>query len=617
MCGIAGYSAGFGNGNFIFQIGHRGPDGHGVYYGNTFTLLHTRLSIIDLSENGKQPLFNEERSLAIVCNGEIFNYKTLNERLIREGHVFSSGSDSETILHLFESEGRNMHKVLEQLIGMFAFSILDLKTDELWVVRDRLGIKPLYFHHNQEKFAFCSEVEPLVKSGLVECTIDESSVYEYFLLGSVPGPNTWYKEVKSLEPGHFLHWKNNELQISKYWGLAFATNLVRTEAEWIQKTAELFGQIVKEHLVADVPVGCFLSAGIDSSLVSFHSVQADARLTAFTAGFSGKSVDESLESMNIAKILGVNHKIFDIKEDFFTGIQNHFEFMDQPFGIASGLNLSRISQLAGNSVKVVLSGDGGDELFAGYDRHLPFYEPEKLKYIPKALRRKVIGFLARMTKKKSIQELKCYLNKPDYLKYLDRVKVLPESEALDWVHPDFRKMVDLNRYNNMVKDYWGELKNADLTHKMLYVDLKTSLVDEMMTKTDRFTLHRGLEGRVPFLDHRFVEFAFTMPTSYKIRQGHGKWILRKLVEKHYGTEIAFRNKTGFSSPIKDLMKQDIYTQTSIEAALENLQKAPFLNQDLLKTLGINKAYSDRHPETIFGLLALDVFINHKLQVTLE
>ncbi|GHB31422.1 asparagine synthase (glutamine-hydrolyzing) [Mongoliitalea lutea] len=615
MCGIAGFTSNLIDSFSDFLIQHRGKDGAGHFENEKVTLFHTRLSIIDLSANGIQPLYNEDKTLAIICNGEVYNYQEIRELLLNEGHQFSSNSDSEVILHLYEHFEKDKKKTVEKLIGMFAFAIWDATCDELWLVRDRLGIKPLYYYFNGQNLGFCSEINPLVKALKIEHDLDETSVFEYFLFGSVPEPNTWFKSIKALEPGNFLVFNAGEVNIEQYWDVQYLPDFRKTEKQWLSELEKQLLEIIGDHLVADVPVGCFLSAGIDSSLITYFSAKNDQKVTAFTLGFPGEVQDESEASKILAENLQIPHELHFLKNDFFSGFERHYQSIDQPFGIASGLNLSRVSELASKKVKVVLSGDGGDELFAGYDRHRPFYEPRSLRFVPVKLRCPVVNFLSNTVKIENFKKLDWYYKRPDYLKYADRYIVNSEIVALNLLSPDLQSKVDVNRYKARLEKIWNKLPNADLIHKMLYTDIKTTLVHEMLFKSDRFTMHNGIEGRVPLLDHRLVEFSFTMPASFKIKDGVGKWILRKLVELKLGGAIANRKKTGFSSPINSLLESDLKTQVTIDQAMELLEQIPFLNKRVIAEIKDVSEYKKLHPDFLFSLVALANFHSKNISIS--
>lgn len=613
MCGIAGFVKTSQTvntksivDNLVNSLKHRGPDGSGVFENEYVALVHTRLSIIDLSEAGSQPLFNEDKSIALICNGEIYNYQQIRNDLINKGHIFSSSSDSEVILHLYEEMNGDLALVLNKLIGMFSFSLWDDKKKQLFIARDRIGIKPLYYSQAEGQFGFASEVAPLVKADFFQVTTDPTSIYEYFLLGSVPEPNTWYSQIKALAPGHYGMYNQGNFSLHKYWELSIQTNSRFSSSIEVSEAAEvLLKEIVTDHLIADVPVGTFLSAGIDSTLITYYSGQIQKGIHSFSAAFPGEPEDESIIAANTALEIGASHQSFNINTDFFNSFDLHFSNMDQPFGISSSLSLSRISSLAKTQVKVVLSGDGADELMGGYTRHLPFYDPPVLKGIPKKARIFLLAGLGKTLGRKSLKEASEYLKISEHELYQERYQIQAEKECLEFLLPSIRSQVDTSRYKNRVREIWNEYSGTELLNRMLYLDLKTSLVDEMLTKVDRMTMNQGLEARVPFLDHRFVEFSFSVPEKFKRDDQWGKLPLRLLVEKYFGKKLAYREKTGFNSPLRKMLIEDEATREFFLKQLDSLKEYEIVDIDHIK----RKFHSEEglDPSLAFCLVALNSF----------
>ncbi len=616
MCGIAGFikSKRLLNSSLIIDnlassLNHRGPDGFGVFENDDLALVHTRLSIIDLSEKGIQPLKNEDNTLVLICNGEIYNYQKIRSDLIEKGHQFHSSSDSEVILHLYAELGGDFESVLNKLVGMFSFSLYDVNKRKLFIARDRIGIKPLYYYLEGENFSFASEVRPLAICGLMNVTTDPTSVFEYFLLGSVPEPNSWFNEIKALPPGYYGLWENGQLKLKKYWQVPLEINPEFKSVEDVSEASEsLLKEIVSDHLIADVPVGTFLSAGIDSSLISCFAAEKESGIHSFSAAFPGEPEDESEIAANTAKIIGATHETFDIDTDFFSSLDAHYGNIDQPFGISSALSLSRISSLAKTKVKVVLSGDGADELMCGYDRHIPFYNPPILQRFPNPIRSSILNFSGTLLGIKSLKDASTYLQISDSIKYFDRYMVNEEEECLSILSPSIRPFVDRERYKRRIQNIWDEFSGEELLTNMLYLDLKTTLVDEMLTKVDRMTMNQGLEARVPFLDHRFVEFSFSISEKYKRDEKWGKLPLRYMVKKYFDQELAFRKKTGFNSPLKSMLLNDHATKSLYQNKINSLKNSNLLDSDKLSLI-LNAAEDDINPSLAFGLVALESFLS--------
>ncbi len=617
MCGIAGFAKNTQLKDsrqvidkLVASLNHRGPDGSGFFENESIALVHTRLSIIDLSEKGNQPLFNEDRSLVLICNGEIYNYQEIRSGLIKKGHTFSSSSDSEVILHLYEELEGNPEKILNGLTGMFAFALWDCKKEKLIIARDRVGIKPMFYSLAEGKFGFASEVAPLANAGLFSVHPDPTSLFEYFLLGSIPEPNSWYSEIKTLPPAHYGVWEGGNFEIRKFYNLPETLNHhYKSALEVAEEAEELLKGIVSEHLISDVPVGTFLSAGIDSSLISHYAGEQQKGIHSFSAAFPGEPEDESKIAAQTAQKIGASHDSFVIDTDFFHDFDQYYGNMDQPFGISSALSLSRISSIAKTKVKVVLSGDGADELMGGYGRHVPFYNPPLLKGLPKPVRSFIFKGVGKGLGRDSLVKAADYLKISDSEKYLNRYQILQEQECLELIHPDIRKQVDISRYKNRLETVWNEYSGEEMLNKMLYLDLKTSLVDEMLTKVDRMTMSQGLEARVPFLDHRFVEFCFSIPEKFKRNEKWGKLPLRLLVQKHFGDDLAFREKTGFNSPLKKMLSEDKLTKNLFFDKLNSLGKSGMMDIDKITQKFGRSNPSHIDPSLAFGIVTLSYFLD--------
>jgi asparagine synthase (glutamine-hydrolysing) len=535
------------------------------------------LSIIDLSPEGNQPLYNEDKSLVLVCNGEIYNYEVLRRLLTEKGHQFSSHSDSEVILHLYEEYRDQPEEVVNALNGMFAFALWDVNKKRLFIARDRVGIKPLYFSVSSNHLIFSSEVSSIVATGIVDETLDITSLYEYFLLGSVPGPNTFYEHIKCLEAGNFAIVEGEDVQFKQYWDVPLGVKHWKSADEVADAVDDLLTTIVKEHLAADVPVGSFLSAGIDSSLITAIAVQHHPGIHTFTASFPGEGEDEGEIANATANVLKTSHHSYELTTNFFLDFDTQFKDIDQPFAIPSALSLGRISYVAKKEVKVVLSGDGADELFAGYWRHKTPDVPNFLKPIPSALHDTVISLGVLLTGNEKLKRLREHrtVKMEDWI--LSQVKVCEPRAIRSFFSDEVWKDVDTERYLNRIRDLLKKRKGEDSVNQQLYIDVKTTLVDEMLTKCDRMTMINGIEGRVPFLDHRLVELAFSIPGTYKKSGDVGKLPLRKLLEKRLGKELAYRKKTGFNSPLRKWLSKDKQTIAFVLEKVAEVRRMKYFN----------------------------------------
>jgi asparagine synthase (glutamine-hydrolysing) len=583
MCGIAGIFE-FGRGavadarlleRMTQLIAHRGPDDSGLVLRGSVGLGHRRLSIIDLSAAGHQPMASEDGAVWITYNGECYNYGELGHRLRGRGHRFRSASDTEVLLHLYLEQGE---RFLEAIDGMFALAIWDECKQQLLLARDRLGIKPLYYFADREHLIFASEMKSLLADPRLPTDIDPAALGEYFHLLSSPDPNCILRGVRKLLPGHYLTVSRDGATEHRYWDLTIAPDPGRSFEADCEAFDRLFTASVRSHMVADVPVGAFLSGGADSSaIVCAASEQAGTPIETFSITFPGLAeFDESPYAAAVARHCGADHHEFNLTPNLIEAIDRVVWHADEPFAISSGFALYFLAKHARERVKVVLSGDGGDEVFAGYVwRHRDFAELPDLaiaaasrlgaaadalgpisQLVPETLRRRLgqaSGWEGRY-----LRSFTCFQR--DELPEL----LLPDAvagigEALG--HSVLRRL--------------DETAGHEQLSRKLYADIKTTLVSEMLTKVDRMTMAHGLEARVPFLDHRLVEWAFTVPARHKLHNGEGKRLVKKGFEDRLPREILYRPKHGFNVPLglwirhelHDFVRDTLTSQSLIERGL--------------------------------------------------
>lgn len=596
MCGIAG-KVGYTNSItkdelFLMLPGirHRGPDGVGYFLDNNMGLLHARLSIIDTSNQANQPLYNENKTLVVICNGEIYNHLSLRQDLEKKGHRFHCQSDSEVLLHLYEEHRDQPERMLNLLKGMFAFALYDIQRAELFLARDRFGIKPLYYSIDAAGFCFASEIKSLVgiRPGLV-LDVDYTSLYEYYQFLSIPEPNTIFRSVKALPAGHYAYVRRGHLTINEWYALDKAINTEKFSdfSDFSLQLCKKLEQTVEEHLIADVPIGSFLSAGIDSTMVThFASAHSNSSFTCISAGFLGEPEDESVIANDTATKMGVRHHTFSLKGGFFDDADLIIKHFDQPFAVSSAFSLFRISQLASREMKVVLTGDGGDEIFAGYDyKYKPFYLPAVVMNTPAVLRSMVGYILGALPSKKMkglVQQFKLTLAE----RFLNRCRVLSEDEALKLIPLDKRSTLHKDRFLRFVTDAFERSKYFSELHQLLYVDLSTFLKSEMLYKVDRMTMANELEGRVPFLDHELVELAFSAQPDFLCDGELGKLPLRNWVSAHY-PGLGSRPKTGFNTPLNRLLQEDAGSRNKAIKLMDALR-----GSELIQESELNKVTDD-------------------------
>ena len=565
----------------------RGPDAQGTWVHNNVAIGHRRLSIIDLSAEGNQPLWNEDESIALICNGEIYNYQELTKELIQKGHHFRSKSDSEVLIHLYEEFLDKPELFLQSVRGMFALAIWDQNRQRLLLARDRLGIKPLYVEHSPNKIRFSSLVSSFLNVPGNHYSIDYDSVYEYLRLLTIPEPNTMLNEVKALAPGTLLIHEPQKKQEFCYWSLPeTALGIKRQEEadEWIH---ESFDEAIGLHLNSDVPLGSFLSAGVDSSIVTIQAAKQSS-VTAFTATFPNEMENEEKDAKKTAQHFGISHQTLALDQGFLSGLRDTIPVMDQPLALGSALSLFQISNRASNEVKVVLSGDGGDEILAGYDhRHIPLYQPPIIGSFPARLQ-KNLGHLMYFFSDKilgnenSLTKIGNYCKQNFVERYLNRgVYVQNSLNVQQQLAPCHRGGINQRRYLERVENKYRESFGHDTLNRMLYIDICTSLVDEMLAKTDRMTMACGLEARVPFLDHKFVEVCMSIPGQFKRSSTiEGKRPLRNMLRKiGASSEIATRKKTGFNSPLGRLLNEDAKTKKVAQEFWSDSLECPLFEQN--------------------------------------
>ena len=564
MCGIAGFIApgGGSNGAAILRrmtdaIRHRGPDDDGHYVGAPAFLGQRRLSIVDLA-GGHQPMPNEDGSRVIVYNGEIFNHAEARPVLEKAGHRYRSRSDTETLLHAWEEWGPAS---LERFRGMFAFAIWDEKSRRLVAARDRLGIKPFYYFWDGKTFAFASEIKALLCHPCVEAAPADEHIAEYLAFGYVSGEETLFRGIRKLAPGHWLEWFEDaegkpQIRISRYWDVPDEAGPERSEAEWIAETRRRLEETVQLRLMADVPLGTFLSGGVDSSAITALVKQFTAsRVDSFSVGYKEAKYSELPYARQVAERLGTNHREIVLgQEEFFEALPALIWQEDEPIAWPSSVSLYFVSMLAARHVKVVLTGEGADELFGGYERYRwnrwNLQAASVYRLVPGPVRRGIREALA------TLPILRADVRRKISHTFLGR-DLSQESLYLDNFYAAFSaseqakllKHPPTGVYDEYLR-HWEARPNGTALGRMLYADCKTYLV-ELLMKQDQMSMAASIESRVPFLDHHFVGFAMGMPDQMKIRGREQKYVLKKAVAGLLPDEIIYRKKMGFPTPLRE------------------------------------------------------------------
>ena len=571
MCGICG-KLNFERNNrvspalireMLDTIRHRGPDDEGTYHGSQVGLGHRRLSIIDLN-TGHQPLSNEDGSVWIVFNGEIYNYQELRVFLLSKGHVFKTQTDTEVIVHLYEELGP---QCVEKLRGMFAFAIWDENAKTLYVARDRVGIKPLYYWQNGRSLVFASEIKAILADPAVERAIAPEIIDRFLTFFYLPGEETLFKGVRKLPPGSYLIVKDGHPEIRQYWDLHFpkpAERLSRSEAE--SKLLELLAETVELHMIADVPVGVLLSGGVDSTAVLSLAVErTDKEVSTYTVGFSDPGVaDERPYAKLAADTFGTKHYDMTISAASFADFMPRYVWhMEEPVCEPPAIALYYVSKLAREHVKVLLSGEGGDEAFAGYRKYRNLIWLERFKRGLSPLGGALAGGLSLASSLFQSPRMARYVplmkaTFPDYYYSCTSNPYQSTRNGLENLYSaDFASSIDREQTVEPMRQVQAQARGLNTLDAMLYIDTKTWLPDELLIKADKITMANSLELRVPLLDHKVLEFAASLPPDLKVRGFTNKYLFKKVLGSRIPKAILNRRKDGFPVPYPHWLRKDL------------------------------------------------------------
>lgn len=606
MCGICGFT--YRDDSLIKRmndsISHRGPDDEGTYVCDDISLGHRRLSIIDLSPSGHQPMFNEDKGLCIVFNGEIYNYLEVRQLLEKKGYRFTSSSDTEVILHAYEEWGK---ACLERFRGMFAFAIWDVKKKELFIARDRLGVKPLYYVEKEGQLYFASEIKAFKETGLINNELDPGAINLYFTFRFTPGTQTVLREVKRLAPGHFMVWKGGHLRIEKYWDIELGeeTGGERPETEYVEEFLDIFREAVRLRLVSDVPVGAYLSGGLDSSfIVGIMAGMMKRPVSTFSVGFPD-GADESPYSKIVADYFHTDHHPLGVTSRAVDVIPDVIWHLDEPLSDAATIPTYLMSQVTKKEVTVILSGEGADEQLGGYDKYKALYYPYLMRNsYPKSLFKALSGYTSGNPKTYRAMEYLGNLNDPSvaYIRF-NSVFLQEEREGL-FSSAELREDVSKGRELEIVRGCLD--RKGDFLNRLLLLDLKTWLPDDLLLKNDKMTMAHGIEARTPFLDHKLVEFLIKVPGHLKLRWFKEKYLLRQSMKGVVPDEILKRKKKGFSVPIHKWIEKDLKGLVAELFDKKNLDTVGFINHNAVKELmnkDLKNPYNLRQFWTVFSFLA--------------
>lgn len=570
MCGIYGFTLKTENPSYLLQIMgalqlHRGPDGAGEFLDENIAIGMRRLSIIDLA-HGNQPFFNKRRSVTVVCNGEIYNYKELRSELQAKGHVFTTNSDVEVIPFLYDEHGIEF---VHKLNGMFAIALYDKDKKQLYLIRDRLGIKPLYYALSRNELIFSSELKSILGLRMVEKELDFEALSTYLELMYIPRPMTPFKNMFKLESASYLLWENNKLQVVNYWDRGLEVDPSLSEDEWLDQIEDVLRSSTNLELRSDVPVGSFLSGGVDSSIVTALAAE-NSPLGFSTFHMRWKDVqgkiDESAYARMVAERYATKDTTRDIKEIDLIGLLPKLLWhMEEPFADAAFVPTYILSKIAAEKVKVILSGAGGDELFGGYSHHC---------------RQSLVRSLFK----------KIRYGKNPAMSYYDNWKSTSARKF-----PSMFPWYAANTFRDQFERKYQANKGKDRIDAIMLADIAYYLQDDILMLTDKMSMAASIECRVPLLDHRLVELSLKIPASFKVKDGEKKYILKKLGEKYLPHEVMYRQKEGFGSPVWIWIQQ--YKELYFDRILENghLVQSGLIDKrrlsDLIFKVSLNKAAS--------------------------
>lgn len=592
-------------------VSYRGPDGADFVVDEIdgVALGHRRLSILDLSDAGNQPMTDASRSYIIVHNGEVYNYIELRKELERFGYVFRSNTDTEVILAAYDKWGTDC---LRRFNGMFAFAIWDKKREQLFLARDRLGIKPLYYYLDKDRLFFASEVKSILKSLRNNSQLNLNLIDQYMSFGYVPGENTMFKGIKRLFPGHYIVFDGNILIKRKYWDFEFNNFEDHGIRCYIHTLKDLLNSSIDLRLRSDVPLGIFLSGGIDSSaVVALLAPRVNERLKTFSVAYDfGSEFNETNYARIVAQQFNTDHHEFVVSPaEFMDFIPEYIYHMDEPVTESAAISLYYIAKMAKDYVTVVLSGEGSDELFAGYDFYHYNTVIEKLQKIFGGNR--ISSVISACSSVLPDNKIKKYLDMtllPLNIRYKG-ISTYGEKVKKILYTPEFESHL-IDNEDNSIEEFLHHLfektKNNDVLSRMLYFDTKTWLVDDLLIKADRMSMAPSLELRVPFLDHRIVEFASTIPSKYKLKGKDVKFILKEMLQGILPNEIVYRKKMGFPTPLKIMFKKDLYAY-AVETLLSQkaVERNYFKSNEIKRILDEHrKGIRDNH-RLIWQLLVLE------------
>jgi asparagine synthase (glutamine-hydrolysing) len=607
---------------------HRGPNDQGDYCDAGIAFGMRRLSIIDI-ERGHQPIPNEDGTIWAICNGEIYNFKELRADLVARGHVFRCNSDTEVIVHLYEERGVGF---VERLRGMFALALWDKAHRRLILARDRLGKKPLYIRREPHRFLFASEIKSILQVEDVPRRLNYQALQEYLALGFAPAPLTLFEGIEKVLPGHYLILEKGQIRDHEYWDVEFRVDEQCSEAEWIETVREKLLECVRLRLVSDVPLGAFLSGGIDSSsIVAAMARLVDHPVKTYSIGFAGEDsyYNELPYARRIAQAYSTDHHEIIVRPEVGELLPKLIWYLDEPIADSAFVTTYLVSELASQSVKVILSGVGGDELFGGYRRYLsdnlmPYY-----KLLPRFLRTKWLPRLFGGLPQDRHSKWENYVRLANaFAQSAELPSALRYTSYVTLFSPEVRDILVKNGSSSgtaercesgsiMLKHYFDRCQNADSVSQLMYVDMKTSLPDDLLALTDKMSMAASIECRAPFLDHELVELTSRIPSRLKLHGLSMKYLLKKVVDPWLPNEILQRRKRGFGAPIGAWLRRDLETLVLDTLSEEQVKRRNLLNWRIVESIiAAHKNHRSDHTDHLLALVNLElwcrIFLDGKL-----
>jgi asparagine synthase (glutamine-hydrolysing) len=592
---------------------HRGPDEEGYHEAPHVALAMCRLRVIDPS-GGSQPMTNEDRTVWLVYNGEVYNFRQLRAELEARGHRFRTRSDTEVIVHAYEAFGVDC---VRRLRGMFAFALWDAARERLVLARDRLGIKPLYYQQRGDRIAFASELKALLQLPDMGRQLEPQALDLYLTYGYIPSPHTAFCGVRKLPPGHRLVLERSGLRLERYWDFVPAERASRSLREYVVELQGRLREAVRSHLVSDVPVGAFLSGGLDSStVVALMSLEGAHPVRTFSIGFREAQFDELPYARQVAERYGTQHRELVVEPAVAGRLPELLTHFDEPFGDSSAIPTYLVSELARQDVTVVLTGDGGDEVFCGYEWQRRYEMLKPLYRLPAALRARaprLAGLLPAGPWRQRVRGLLTDVSLSPSEGYLRRMTLFGASQRRELYHGDLRRTLDGHDSLDALRAWLDALPETDFRNRMLYADTHFYCPEDCLTKVDRMTMAWSLEARVPLLDHEVVEFMATVPPEWKLRGFTSKYLLRRALADLLPPALLRKRKQGFSVPVGPWLRGPLY-----ELAGDLLLDARAAGRGWLRPEAVRRLLDEHrdgradHGHRLYALLGLEVWARQYL-----